>query len=291
MLPKSSIYYTLVLIFSACISPVLGQQNTPKLFFSSTDELDFKTVERPFTTQEKENFLPKFDSGYDTLHYNKQESKEEFLMGIHFLELNGDNSIDAIYYGYGGYEPNITIFFLQENGKFIEQSRHLESIASLEFDAKHQLQKVTFLNLGCCGDYMEFKTEYIVDAKFKFKPTKSSAKMSETTFPTQYLAQPIKFEVINDGYSLRYKPRIYDTPTEFRSSPLKGNILGTYESKAQGIAWAAYTDPSGRTWWFVEMQPTKKLKTEFMYDNHGAYISTPHTHLGWMSSRFLKILD
>lgn len=138
---------------------------------------------------------------------------------------------------------------------------------------------------------MEFKTEYVVDSKFSFKPTKSSAKMSETTFPTQYLAQPIKFEVINDGYSLRYKPRIYDTPTTFRSSPLKGNILGTYESKAQGIAWAAYTDPSGRTWWFVEMLSTPKLKTKFMYDNDAAYISTSPSHLGWMSSRFLKIFD
>ena len=108
-------------------------------------------------------------------------------------------------------------------------------------------------------------------------------------YPSHYFDKPIRFEVLNNKYNIRFSPIIDDT-TEvwYCGEPQNGNSLGKIKAGSIGYALAEATDSTGRIWWFVAMSPDSEIYKPIYYDKT---ISPDTYKLGWISSKFVKEIE
>lgn len=98
-----------------------------------------------------------------------------------------------------------------------------------------------------------------------------------------------RFVVRNDKYKLREQPVIDDKHDEqesdFEGMPIYGNALAEFGKGSKGEAIAEKPDETGRVWWFVIMDGDAKVEYDRFYGDQKA------SKAGWMSSRFLEVLN
>jgi len=98
--------------------------------------------------------------------------------------------------------------------------------------------------------------------------------------------EPKRIQVMEQRYRLRESPEIDDKPymNEFERDEVIGNVLSEFKKDDKGVAIAEKADNTGRIWWFVIMEPAAEQTYSRFYDNKSQYT------MGWMSSRYLKVI-
>jgi hypothetical protein len=147
---------------------------------------------------------------------------------------------------------------------------------------------------GCCCDYIGINKVFSVDysaALPKISPINKMQYINNSVekYPSRYFERPIKFEVLNNKYNIRFSP-VIDNTTEvgYCGMEITGNSLGKLKSGSVGYALAESVDSTGRVWWFVAIDPTSEIYESIYYND----TIIPNTYkLGWISSRFVKMIE
>lgn len=207
------------------------------------------------------------------------------------FENNGLN--DILYSGYCGIDGSVTQIF-RFNG--FDYDIILSVIGKIyAVNKKHEGNPFTIVinNYACCGDFtnvFERYTYFLTENKIKFSVQARFDYVSELVFPKEYFKNPIAFRTINNEYKLRFEPLIDDTTEITRPFDAFGNTIYTYSTNSVGYAIAEKQDNTGRTWWFVKMDNSSDPKMEFTkrFGDNNEQITYS---LGWMSSRYLEIIE
>ena len=176
----------------------------------------------------------------------------------------------------------------------------MQGIVKVEWKDK-KADKIYITNWGCCADYVV--TNKIYQLKYQkstpsFKKIYQSASVLREKKPSDLLENPIRFEILNDDYKIRYAPVFDDstlnewdliidtvahTAIEGKGT---GTVIGRLEKGTTGTAIGKKEDKSGRVWWYVEIDEKfiPKDKVVYFEDNF------PTKIVGWISSRFVKTL-
>jgi hypothetical protein len=264
----------IILIFGACRS----EQEPGKLrLFTLNDIYDWRDCVKP--SQEYIKVQVPIIRKHVNEYIANIDSLENFL---HFIDLNNDKIPDVIYSGVSGSEIDCVIFLLNTGKDYKILFEEYSNIRELKFD-NHYLVGYTGLNFGCCAEYVYKETKYSVSLDWKRAVIYQRAITNYTKLPKEISGSPRKFIVGNDLYKLRSTPAIDDTTIYIYDS--YSNVVSTYRKGAVGYAWAETKDNTGRTWWFVEMEPTDKQTGSKL---NSKFDTIPVTNLGWMSSRYLK---
>lgn len=220
--------------------------------------------------------------------------ESKYLEGnICFLDFDKDGLIDIVYEGYlnGGESEYIVAFHHSNNGleKILEIAGYPVEVSdpkiseSLHFKIK---------NYGCCEDvisviesytfaYIDLQPAFILKSKYSFMD------LEQCTFPENYFEKPIQFETINSRYTLRFSPEINDSTAY--TSYIVGNGSAIYPQGSIGVALAEKIDESGRIWWFVYMKNNLKPIENNLH--HGANNDQSYFSYGWLSSRYVAIIE
>ncbi len=283
---------TLLVLLLITLSSVAYSHSSSKLpfhFFTQKDTVDWGKIEKKVSTKERRIFASRIkgqfkfffeQAGYGLGGY----SIADFENKLHFIDLNGDGKLDIIYCGYSGGESYYTRMFLNVNGKYVKIFEEAQYLESLDFDKLGKLKSLVMLDFGCCAEYIEYETTYLINAGYKFVIQLRRAKASFTVPPQRMLAHPFKIIVVNDNSKLRSAPAIDDLSTVIYDAEGLGNVIAKYSRNSTGLVWAEESDSTGRTWWLVEMEPVKKLSYSLVYFGD----KIPKSIVGWMSSRCLK---
>jgi len=243
-------------------------------------EVHWAGIEYPVTNEVKLELLGGINE--DLFYFLKDnEQFKSSLDNFHFLDLNGDKTLDFIYVGYAGGEQPSTIAFTQNsNGYFKRVFEALGVIYELSrvglvegalmfkvlkndecYDCLGVKNSITYI--GMSGAFTEVERLNFTD----------NTDLPEIVFKRQ-------FKVINPVYYLRSTPIVMNDGTG--PDTLFGNVVAEFVSGAEGYAFASKEDNTGRVWWFVAMKSDESQKAIFQ-EKRGY-------HLGWMSSRYLEEL-
>jgi hypothetical protein len=110
--------------------------------------------------------------------------------------------------------------------------------------------------------------------------------MTGTQLPEALLDEPIHFETLNVKYFLRISPEIRDEPyNDFLER--NGNQVAQLSKGTRGKALAESIDPTGRVWWFVEIDRNEGLSSSILAS--GDFLLTEEPKIvGWIRSRSVK---
>lgn len=251
-------------------------------------DLDWSEFDIEISMDEKLEFLKqikKFDNkNYFRNHYGYTDDENSFS----FVDLNNDNKIDIIYYGYLSSELMVSIIFMNSDKGYYYLGEIIGTIKKIEktnfiFDVK------TYISI-CCAGHQYSINNHTIDFTKKSGELYHKQRMIFTDYidkPKTLLKKEIPFVVMNETYSLRFNPFINDSDIEVQVTAeayLKGNKLASYPKGSKGIAIADSVDNTGRVWWFVVMDPADIDDKNFFPDN----INIPTYYTGWMSNRYLK---
>ncbi len=216
----------------------------------------------------------------------KNISLEYISDNFHFLDLNGDQELDAVYNGgYGG--ENEIIHLITIKNKELIVSDPLFGLIT-DFQVLENKVDLKIYDYGCCAQLVDVYASFEVfcdSEEIELKNLYAYARIKETQNPEDFI-QEIRFEVQNDGYKLRAQPEII---TDYDGLPeeviMDGNTLAMYPKSSTGTAIAEKMDQTGRLWWFVIMDSNfKPISSLFTNGNNNI---SEYKCAGWMSSRFL----
>jgi hypothetical protein len=243
-----------------------------------------------FITKNRKDFPQYVDKASDVNWYTLDSLKTR----LHFLDLDGDHLNDVIFEGRSGGEPTLTQVYLRRGDGYKKVFSDLQGVMHLEWQ-NGRLYKLYIQNWGCCADVniinKVYQLTYDKSSDPKFTQVYQGCYVNMTVFPVDTLQSPIRFEVLNDRYNIRYAPVIDDTSEQEYSDanhPSPGNIIGQLSKGATGTAFAKKTDATGREWWFVEIDEEYYPPSLVFPD--AAQNEYPTKVAGWISSRFVKTL-
>ena len=210
-----------------------------------------------------------------------------YITKFHYIDLDNDNDYDLIYDGWSGSEPMMVNIFINISGTYNLVLKQFMYVNEIDI-SDNILQRMVIYDPGCCAEIMEHWYIYF----FESKPDMINCWLSdhftyhvETTKPNDYFDKTIKFEVINETYSLRITPEI-DNKGNFYPDDSEGNQIKTFSKGDIGEALAQQIDSTGRIWWYVTMNNKEKRITKTADPD-----IFPPKFVGWMSSRFLKVIE
>jgi hypothetical protein len=284
---KRRFFLLMFLIPTVCFS----QNGDIYSFFDNKNSIDFKKMEVPVSDNLKRqyanNLKPHFKELFITPWNNTPYPMSKFIPCLHFLNLNGDQYPDVIYYGYSGGESNCVGLFLNEGGRFKKIGLEDGYLQQIGFDQKHKLNSFTIMDFGCCGEYIETQTRYRVDEGYTAIVEFKRSIVMDTEKPMNRFKNPVRFKTLNEGYTLRSTTIIDNKPGSINGDDRKGNIVSVYPQFSYGTAWAEKQDSTGRIWWFVEMDPVNNLKDNIIYTSDWKKTK----HVGWISSRYVEEIE
>lgn len=261
------------------------------LFFPLTKEFDWANVEKQ-NKKVKERFIKNLPEEFE---WHKQYGDMSSLEAcLHIMDFNGDNLDDVIYNGYiAGSEAEYINIYMNIGNSFVKIFTETQHIHKMVFK-NGKVNKLYIRDGGCCCDYIGTNKIFSVDYSSELPKINPVSQMqfvniSREEYPDKYFDKPIKFEVLNDKYNIRFSPVIDDTTRVGYCFDIKnGNSLGKIKSGSIGYALAEKADTTGRTWWFVALTPNTGIYEPIYYDE----TILPNSYkLGWISSRFVKEID
>lgn len=269
--------YILIILAFFTFSFTLGDDSDRLRLFSDSDTYDWKDCVVPSNKyiQSQAIIIRK--------HFNEyianMDSIERYL---HFIDFNNDGKLDVIYSGTTGAAADFVVFLLKMDNDYIILYTEYTNIRELIFKDK-KLVGYTGLDLGCCAEYLQKETKYLISDNWQRTVIYQRVKTNYTELPQNIYNKPINFVVAKDVYKLRSSPMVNDTGYVIYDTI--GNVVSTYIKGSIGRAWADKLDSTGRVWWFVEMEPNNR--------QIGSKLNTksdtlPMRNLGWMSSRYLE---
>jgi hypothetical protein len=235
------------------------------------------------------------DFGYFRQHEHDLDraNPDTLATRLHFLDINGDGNLDVIFSGESGGEANLILVYMNVGGKYKQVFSGEQYVDSLEW-RDNRLYKIYIDDPGCCAEYLVFKKIYQVSYDKANTPAFVQLHQSEyvkgTDFPDSLWANPVRFEVLNDGYKLRFRPTVDDSSRQewCDEPPYTGNLIGKLSKGARGTAFARKTDATGREWWYVEMDEEFYPAGQALRKTEN--IEFPTKAAGWLSSRFVKVI-
>jgi hypothetical protein len=258
------------------------------------NEFDWKNVEKQ-NNELKVKFIKNLPDDFEK-KYNDMSYIKECL---HIMDFNGDGLDDIIFNGHnGGSEAEYIIIFINTGNSFVKIFTEYQKIHKIVFE-NGKVNRLYIQDDGCCCEYIRINKIFSVDYSSKLPKINAISQMqylnnSVEKFPNSYFDKPIKFEVSNNKYNIRFSPVIDDTTEVYYcGEPENGNSLGKIKSGSIGYALAEQVDTTGRIWWYVAMSPNSKIYESVYYNDevHYYYPLNNTYKLGWISSRFVKIID
>ena len=259
------------------------------LFFPLNNELDWANFEKQ-NHELKTRFIKSQPNEFEYYRLNEKYTPtlSDLENHLHIIDFNGDGIDDIIFHGESGSEAKQIMIFINTGQSFVKIFTDYQEIHKLTFinGKAHQL---FIQDGGCCCDYTGIKKNYIIDYSSELPEINLISQLKyidRLEYPSQYFEKPVKFEVLNDKYNIRFSPVIDDiTEVFYCGEPQNGNSLGKIKSGSTGYALAEQVDTTGRIWWYVAMLPQSEIY-EAMY--HDDVINPDFYKLGWISSRFVK---
>jgi len=284
---------TRFLIFLLSLPVALFSQNVQQVTVVKKDSFSFNKIQvkvppavvNAFVRVNIEEFPAYNREGY-TLN--------ELYSSLHFVDLNNDGLTDVIFEGDSGGEATWVKIFMQGENGYTKVFKDLQFITRATFENK-KLTKISIADNGCCDSYITFKKDYNVNfstnGKPIFKYINQVAFMTETKMPDSIFVKPFLFTILNSGYNFRSAPVIDDTSymrwTEETSS-VRGNIIGKFSAGTVCKALGKQTDRTGREWWYIETDERCMLQNDAFYRSEN---NLPYSKRGWISSRFVQVLQ
>ena len=265
------------------------------LFFPLTNEFNWEDVEKQnqeFKADFIKNLPEELGPCEECGHFSYLEND------LHIIDFNGDGLDDIIYNGYLG-EPMYIIIYINTGKSFTKIFTGTQQIHRIVIE-DGKVRRLYIRDGGCCSVLIGVNKIYSVDYSDTLPKINYVSSMEYVDFrghnyqievyPSHYFDKPIKFEILNDRYNIRFAPEIDDsTETMYcEDTVVNGNSLGKLKSGSIGYALAESVDSTGRIWWFVAMEPSGTYETiyhKLTYNKFGFY------KLGWISSRFVKEIN
>ncbi len=263
--------------------------------FPVNTHFSWKAVETKLPRSRIDQFINSVPDEFQYLRRREDRGNMDTLATrLHFLDLNGDGRLDVIFNGEGGGEGRVIWIYMNIDGKYKAVLNEVQYVDKLEW-RDNRLYRLYITNPGCCAENRNFNKIYQLTYDKANQPMFIQMYQSEftagTKFPDTLTQRPVRFEVLNDSYKLRSAPVIDDSSEQEWNAgrkPFVGNLIGKLAKGSRGWAFARVTDANGREWWYVEMDEEAYpagLCLGKVEDN-----AFPTKAIGWVSSRFVKLL-
>lgn len=255
-------------------------------YFESSPKFDweahgFKPVSQ--SDLEKLTFLKE---QYDFIY---SEHWEKSIDSFHAKDIDQDGWVDIVYMGWNGGEGEMLLILKNDQGDFTITQSFTGTI--VEWKDSNQGPAFKLLDYGCCGGWVDhLVTVNYSKEKQQFQIVDDIANMVVVDSTLNYM-DPIRFEIINNKYNLRYAPEIEtgihkdDTPFDVIDGQ---NISAVYAKGDRGTALASQIDSTGRVWWLVVMDNAPMGESLF-YKGNDEYAN--YRPVSWMSSRYVRRIE
>jgi hypothetical protein len=254
-------------------------------------------VEKKMPRAQIDQFINAVPKEFELFRNNNSEfhNLDSLAKSLHFVDVNGDGKEDVFFDGASGGEATLIALYVRTGQGYKKVFSDVQGVAKIDW-ADHKIKRLYITDWGCCADYQETNKIYEFTYDQQGIPTHKQVYQAVTCYtgvgkrPDSLFDSPIRFEVLNDKYKIRFAAVINDTdpyPWSFDEKPPRyGNTIGLLKKGATGTALGKKTDATGREWWYVEMdEEYRPEKNIFYIDN-----AFPTRVIGWVSSRFVKVL-
>ena len=260
------------------------------LFFPLINEFSWTNIEKQ-NPELKAKFIKNLPEEFD--FFKKNSLPPNFDTYLHIVDFNGDGLDDIIFNEFIANESKYIIIFINTGQSFEKIFSEHQVFHKIEFKDK-KADKLYIRDGGCCCDYIGtnkiYKVNYCSELpKFDLVSQMQFVNISQEEYPSKYFDKPIKFEILNNKYNIRFSPIIDDTTKVAYCFDLyEGNSLGQIKEGSIGHALAEKRDSTGRIWWFVAMHPNSEIYEQIYYREE----IIPNSYkMGWISSRFVKVIQ
>jgi uncharacterized protein YneR len=267
---------------NVCEQSIIGK-NQGDLFFPLTKEFEWVNFEKQ-DQELKTRFLKNLPDDFE--FYTQYGGMSNLEAGLHVVDFNGDGLNDIIFTGYFGGEAEKILIFIDTGQSFVKIFTETQKFHKVVVE-NGKVQKMYIQDGGCCCEYLLTNKIFSVDYSSDLPKINLISQMqylnnSVEEYPNSYFEKPIKFEVLNDKYNIRFSPVIDDTTQVwYCGEPQNGNSLGKIKLGSIGYALAEKVDSTGRIWWFVALHPNSGIYEPIYYDDE---IRPNSYKLGWIVS-------
>ena len=243
------------------------------LFFPLKNEFDWKSVEKQ-NDELKAKFIKNLPKELDFYrqYYEIFPNLYDLEACLHIIDFNDDGLDDIIFDGLVDGEGRMIIIFINIGNSFVNIFTEYQELHKIVFK-NGKVHKLYIQDGGCCCATIGINKIFNVDYSSKLPKINSISQMQYiiyyTKLPNNYFDKPIKFEVLNNKYNIRFSPIIDDTTEVYYcGEPEMGNSLGKIKLGSIGYALAEEVDATGRIWWFVAISPDAEIYESIYYLLH-----------------------
>ena len=177
-------------------------------------------------------------------------SKEQ---AIHAYDIDEDGDIDYVYTGSAQCaEGHVTLFWFQEDDKFVVKQEHLPSVLALSTNFDGSVQMASY-SIGCCADTIDEYQLGFFDHPMGLGRVQTPKKLA---FPDKNKNLPTRIKYKVDAeFTLRSEPSVSDAFNEwesnFMSHAVFGNVLSKYLAGCEIEIISHEAKENGDLWRFV----------------------------------------
>jgi len=197
------------------------------------------------------------------------------------IYLNNDTLVDFVYYDPSGGEPFMTTIYLNTGNKLEQVKSGIGSIYRYDKPFLESPSLIHFVEWGCCDDPHNIYQLWTLNNDL-ISESDQYHFLEETQLPKD-MRYSFSISVQNTPYTLRATPEIINENFHYHYD--KGNIIAEFSKGDIGHVLSTKTDSTGRVWYFVIMEKPSKVG----YHNYKIY--KDEKWMGWMSSRFVEIIN
>jgi hypothetical protein len=262
------------------------------LYFPLSNEFDWSKIEKQ-KSDLKAKLIKDFPNEFEYYRQVRDigPNMKDLDSCLHVIDFNNDRLDDLIFDGWSGGEPRLISIFINNGKSFDKVFTDYQGIHKMIFQ-DNKVSKLYIQDWGCCCEYIVRNKIYSVNNNSKLPKIQLINQLQyieRTEFPVKYFDKPIKFEVSNNNYKIRFSPVIDDTTEVGYCGELRnGNWLGKIKSGTLGYALSEKSDTTGRIWWFVAIVPDSQLSESLYFDIKE---ESKSYKLGWISSRYVKRIE
>lgn len=263
------------------------------------DGFNWASVEKKMPRADIDRFINAFPKEFEAYRRGNESefhNMDSLAKDLHFMDINGDGMLDVIFEGQGSGERRFIQLFIKIGQRFKGIFSDYQGVAKIDWDG-NKMKRLYINDWGSGDDYIETNKIYEFTYNQTDAPTYKQIYQSiginsfDAVRPDSLFDKPIRFEVLNNNYKIRSAPLIDDTGMfhwnkNQESEKGEGNSIGKLPKGTTGAALGKKTDATGREWWYVEIDET------YMFDHEMLYVQNkfPTRVIGWVSSRFVKVL-
>lgn len=271
------------LSFSFCVNSQDWEALLPNYF-------NFENDDKSIPQAQKKEAITKLQSiGIFKELYDYKGSLE--IDNFHFFNLDDDEHLEIIFYGFAGAESNITVLIDNKNGELRILDQFMGRIVSIDKNNSNQLSKIKILEFACCAGVVNHLLTYSWSPIYsEYQVIDDIAFIDGTEWPLNFSLRQ-RFKTTAEYYRLRSSPIIDNSKysNNERDFDAIGNILAEFPEGTEGTALAEKTDETGRVWWFVYFDPISRPSNSLFHGSSN--YEGLFKFAGWTSSRYVEKID